>query len=193
MKAETIVVAIASAFFGLVVGWMLGTQYAVVNRAAPATRTIDENQAMTLRAVAQQQPNDVKSRVDLGDLYFDGGRYEEAARWYEEALGLSPKDVSVSTDLAVSYYYTGQPDRALKQLDYSLSIDPRHATTLLDQGVVRAYGKQDLQGAVASWQKVIEVAPGSGDAQAARQKLDSLKSAHPELAGTAQPPAKDGV
>jgi cytochrome c-type biogenesis protein CcmH/NrfG len=209
MKAETIVVATASAFFGLLVGWMLGTQYAVVNRgaapaaaspaaaaapaAAPAAKTIDENQAMALRATAQQQPSDVRSRVDLGNLYFDGERYQEAAKWYDEALKLAPKDVNVSTDLAVSYYYTSQPDLALKQFDYSLSIDPRHAKTLLNQGVVRAYGKQDLQGAMASWQKVLELAPDSEEAKAAQRMLDGLKAAHPEVTGTAPPPAKRGM
>jgi tetratricopeptide (TPR) repeat protein len=207
MKAETIVVAIASAFFGLVVGWMLGTQYAVVNRgavhaaaastAAAATSTaaapksIDENRATELRAAAQQQPNDALSRTELGNLYYDGERFEEAAKWYEESLKLASKDVSVSTDLGICYYNLRQHDRALQQFDYSLSINPKHATTLLNQGIVRAFGKQDLKGAAASWQKVLEIAPESPEAQSAKRMLEGLKSAHPEL-DAAKPPAKDG-
>ena len=55
--------------------------------------------------------------------------------------------------------------------------------TLLNQGVVRAYGKQDLEGAAASWQKVIQMAPDSPEGQNARQMLDKLKSGHPGLGG----------
>jgi hypothetical protein len=84
----------------------------------------------------------------------------------------------------VSYYYVNQPDRALKQFDYSLSVDPRHTKTLLNQGIVRAFGKQDLQGATESWQRVVELAPDSAEGQAAKRALDSVRSAHPGGTGS---------
>ena len=74
----------------------------------------------------------------------------------------------------------GQADRALAQFDRSLAIRPDHAKTLLNIGIVRAFGKQDLKGAAEIWQKVLEVAPASEEARAARQGLDSMRSAHPE-------------
>ena len=52
-----------------------------------------------------------------------------------------------------------QPDRALAQFDRSLAIDPKHTKTLLNIGIVRAFGKQDLEGAAEAWQQVIDVAP----------------------------------
>jgi hypothetical protein len=36
---------------------------------------------------------------------------------------------------------------------------------------------------VASWQKVIDLVPGSPEAQAAKRALDGLKSAHPGIGG----------
>ncbi len=203
MRAQSIVFAIAGAFFGLIVGWILGAQQAAPPRvalqaAAPSGQTqqtgsaapkaIDEGQAQALRAAAERDPRDEQARVQLANLYFDAERYDEATRWYEQALAINPKDVNASTDLAVSYYYLNQTDRALKQFDYSLNVDPRHAKTLLNQGIVLAFGKQDLQGAAASWEKVLEVAPGSPEAQAAKRALDSLRSAHPGMTGT--PPAE---
>jgi hypothetical protein len=48
---------------------------------------------------------------------------------------------------------------------------------------VRAFGKQDLAGAGAAWTQVVALAPAdSPEARAAKQALDGLKSAHPELA-----------
>jgi cytochrome c-type biogenesis protein CcmH/NrfG len=134
-----------------------------------------------MKTIAEQNPNDADTRIQLGNMYFDAGRYDEASAWYEQALKLRPKDANVSTDLGISYYYRNDPDRALAQFDRSLAIDPRHAKTLLNIGIVRAFGKQDMKGAAEAWQKILEVAPNSEEAQAARQALDGLRSAHPDL------------
>jgi len=199
MKTESIVYAIGGTLFGLLVGWIIGTQQgpivvpgaapaapaaattAMTQQAAPpATRpALDESQVTPLRNIAERDKKNVESRVHLGDLYFDAGRYTDAIKWYEEAVALSPKDVNVSTDLAIAYYYTEQTEKALKQMAVSLSIDPKHAKTWLNMGVVKAFGKQDLPGAMAAWENVIKLAPGSDDAQAAQRALDNLKAAHP--------------
>jgi cytochrome c-type biogenesis protein CcmH/NrfG len=54
----------------------------------------------------------------------------------------------------------------------------------LNIGIVRAFGKQDLEGAAKAWQKVIELAPDSAEGRAAKQALDSVREAHPDLAGS---------
>lgn len=197
MKAESIVYGVVGVFFGLIVGWTLGNQHAASTPAAaaaapamqqasgPVAKAIDENRVASLRADITRDATNVQARVELGNLYYDAERYDEAAKWYEEALKLNPRDVNVSTDLGVSYYYLNQPDRALQQLDHSLSIDPKHTKTLLNQGMVRAFGKQDLEGAAASWQKVIDLSPDSQEGQNAKRLLDGVKTAHP--GGTAAP------
>jgi tetratricopeptide (TPR) repeat protein len=196
MKPESIAFGIAGVVFGLIAGWIIGSQQAVLrpgaaapvaasapapgsSGAAPAAAVLDENRVKALTAVAQQQPTSTQPRVELGNLYFDAERYPDAIKWYDEAFKLNPKDVNVSTDLGVSYYYTNQPDRALQQFDESLKIDPKHAKTLLNMGIVRAFGKQDLAGAEQAWQQVIQMEPNSPEGQAAKRALDSLKSAHP--------------
>jgi tetratricopeptide (TPR) repeat protein len=134
-----------------------------------------------LTSVAEREPRNAKPRADLGNLYFDAERYDDAIKWYQEALKLNPNDVNISTDLGVCYYYTNQPDKALAQFDESLKLHPNHAKTLLNVGIVRAFGKQDLDGATKAWQQVLEVSPDSSEGQAAKRALDSLKSAHPAL------------
>jgi tetratricopeptide (TPR) repeat protein len=210
MKPESIVFFVAGAFLGLMVGWVIGTQQmtpaavavASAAQAAPAAappaastppaqapRPLDEAQARTLTAAAEKNPADAKVRVELGNMYFDAERYSDAATWYEAALKVNPGDADVSTDLGVSYHYLNQPDRALAQFDQSLRIDPKHAKTMLNQGIVRAYGKQDLAGAAAAWEKLIEIAPTSSEADIARRALQGLRSAHPDAGG---PPAAAG-
>jgi len=121
--------------------------------------------------------------VDLGNLYFDAERYDMATSWYQAALKIDPKDVNASTDLAVSYYSSNQIDQALAQFEVSLKIDPTHTKTLLNQGIVLAFGKQDLDAATKSWEKLIAVAPTSPEAARAKEALAAIKTAHPTTPG----------
>jgi tetratricopeptide (TPR) repeat protein len=139
--------------------------------------------------MAEREPSNPKPRADLGDLYFDAERYDDAISWYANALKLAPNNVEVSTDLGVSYYYTNQTDKALAQFSHSLTIDPKHTKTLLNVGIVRAFGKQDLDGAQDAWQQAIQVAPESPEGQAAKRLLETLRSAHPAPGGSPKPGA----
>jgi tetratricopeptide (TPR) repeat protein len=205
MKSESIVFGIACFCFGLIVGWVIATQQgagrpasataAVSQSAAPAQAgdgaapapsgsnqqpiPLNANQVRALTTQANDHPDDIAARVELGNLYFDAQQYQDAIRWYQEALALNPRDVNVSTDLGVSYYYTNQPDKALAQFQHSLSIDPKHLKTLLNVGIVRAFGKQDMAGAAKAWQHLVDIAPDSPEGQAAKQALEGMKSAHP--------------
>lgn len=206
MKSDAIAFGIAGVFFGLIAGWIIGSQQAtmrpagavpaqqtatqaVPTSAAPATRAavLNENEVTALKSVADREKTNARPRVQLGNLYFDAEKYDDAIKWYGEALALEPKDVNVSTDLGVCYYYTNQPDKALEQFDKSLKLDPNHAKTLLNVGIVRAFGKQDLDGATKAWQQVMKVAPDSPEGQAAKRALDSLQSAHPSVGGAQKP------
>jgi tetratricopeptide (TPR) repeat protein len=199
MKLESVIYAISGVFFGLIVGWLIGSQQAQLaprpravqqvesapqqappasDSGTPARAILDETKVQALESVAARDPKNAAARSQLGDLYYDAGKYPEAIKWYQESLSLNPKDVNVSTDLGVSYYYNKDTDRAIEQLQHSLEIDPTHAKTLLNLGVVRAFGKRDLKGATEAWQKLVEVAPQSPEGQQAKQALDSLSSAH---------------
>lgn len=195
MRAESLVFAVSGMLFGLIAGWIIGSQQAgAVRAAAPAPAqaaapqtpggattppVLNEAEVRALETVAQQDPKAARPRVQLGNLYFDAERYPEAIRWYEEALVIAPKDANVSTDLGVAYYYTNQADRAIRQFEQSLAIDASHTKTLLNMGIVKAFGKQDLAGATAAWQQVVALAPDSPEGQAAKKALEGVAQAHP--------------
>lgn len=202
MRRESVFFGIAGALFGLLAGWIIGSQRvsgpaptAAVPAGAQASSgatapALDVQRASDLERQANARPADAAIRAELANLYFDAQRCDLAAPWYEASLKIDGKNVNVSTDLAVCYYYANDADRALKQIDHSLSLDPRHLKTLLNQGVIRAFGKQDLAGATESWQKIITIAPESEEARRARVALDALKTAHPDVA---QPGAQPGT
>jgi cytochrome c-type biogenesis protein CcmH/NrfG len=194
MRADSIVLGTAGILFGLIIGWVLGSQQSArVARdaapvaqsapaqqpaaAAPAAAPVDPARVKALEESAAQSPSDFQPRVQLGNIYFDAEKYPDAIKWYEQATAISANDPNVSTDLGVAYYYTNQADKALAQFDKSLAIDPKHIKTLLNVGIVRAFGKQDLAGAGKAWQQVVDLAPDSPEGQAAKKGLEGIKSA----------------
>jgi cytochrome c-type biogenesis protein CcmH/NrfG len=199
MSRESIVFGIAGVFFGLLGGWILGSQFpggsagpaappaaqaaAPAQQQRPAPPPLDEARVAALRTTAEQNPADADARVQLANLYLDGERFEEAVRWYQDALKIDPKNVNASTDLGIAYYYSNQADRALAQFERSLEVDPRHAKTLLNMGIVRAFAKEDVEGATSAWERALEVAaPGSAEATTAKRLLDGIR-AHPATGG----------
>lgn len=200
MRADAIVFGIAGSLFGLIIGWVLGTQNATgIGRvAAPAAQTaaapaaapgaqqpapLDQARVQALQSLAENDAKDVQSRVQLGNMFFDAEQYPQSIAWYEQAIALNPADPNVSTDLGVAYYYTNQPDRALAQFEKSLATDPKHTKTLLNVGIVRAFGKNDLAGAAKAWEAVVAIAPDSPEGQAAKKGLEGVKNAGAATAG----------
>jgi len=193
MSKESLAFAVSGTLFGFLVGWMVGSQATrqlpspapppvqastQQQQQTPQAPPLDAQRAADLERQANTQPANAAVRLELGNLYFDAERFDQAIPWYESALKLASNDVNASTDLAVCYYYTNQIDRALTQLDRSLKIDPKHAKSLLNRGIVLAFGKNDLDGARRSWEQVIAMAPGSPEALRAQQGLDGITSAH---------------
>jgi tetratricopeptide (TPR) repeat protein len=199
MKSDSIAFGVAGILFGLIAGWVIGSQQAALRQPAAAVQTaqppaataaiLDQAQVNAFTSLAEREPSNAVPRGQLGKLYFEADLYDDSIKWYSDALRLAPNDVEISTDLGVSYYYTNQPDRALEQFDRSLKLDPKHAKTLFHVGIVKAIGKQDLQGAQQAWEQVIKLAPQSPEAQEARRALDSLRAAHPAQGAARKPGA----
>lgn len=201
MKPESIAYAVAGMFFGLILGWVLATQEAerrAASAPAPATAAaptqqpaaqrqapaLDEAKVKSLQAAIQKDPQNAGNYAQLGNTYFDAERWPEAIQSYEQALKINPNDPDVSTDLGVSYYYTNRSDEALAQFEKSLKINPRHTKTLLNKGIVLAFGKENLNAAAEEWKKVVDIAPDSPEGQAARRALEGVAAAHANQQGT---------
>ena len=196
-RTEPLPLAVSLVLAVSLMGWIVWTQRpeppapappAAPNPAPAAARSdpdvpeplpIDEDRAAALRATADGAPDDVQSRVDLGNLYHEARRFDDAVPWFEAALALSPDLVEVSTDLGVAYFYQGSVDRALAQFDRSLEIDPAHAGTLLNIGIVRAAGARDLAGAIEVLEELQRLAPDTLEAFAAADVVERLRAAHP--------------
>jgi tetratricopeptide (TPR) repeat protein len=137
MKADAIVFGIAGSLFGLIIGWVLGSQQtahrpggAPVAQAAPAHRpgraasgADRSGSRQGARRGRRAEPEGRAAARAARKYLFRRRAVSPAITWYEQALAINPNDTNVSTDLGVAYYYTNQPDRALAQFDRSLALD----------------------------------------------------------------------
>jgi len=193
MRSDAIAYVVAGICFGVILGWVIATQQvrqaarqpaATVSSApggaaaTPAAPPLDTAREQALTSQLQGDPNNVAASIDLANVYFDAERWPDAIRWYEHALELDPNNTNASTDLGVSYYNDNEPDRALEQFEHSLTLDPLHTKTLFNKGIVLAFAKEDLTGAVEQWKQVVDLAPGSSEGLAARQLLEGVATAH---------------
>jgi tetratricopeptide (TPR) repeat protein len=194
MKLESAIFAVAGMCFGIILGWVIGTQQARVavttapapaaqaSAAAPTTQRqappLDEAKVQSLTTILKSDPNNASATLQLANAYFDAERFKDAIQWYERTVKLEPKNVEANTDLGVSYYYESRADEALSTFERSLQMNPKHTKTLLNKGIVLAFGKEDLKAAAVEWQKVVELAPSSPEGETARRALEGVAAAH---------------
>jgi len=183
----TAVTGVAGVLLGIIVGYMLGVSQpsggpipvaagsqSAAAPAAPAAAA-NEQELQAYRNVLASDPKNIRANTELANRLYDTGRYADAIPYYQQAFALDPKNVSVSTDLATALYYAGRADDALAQFDRSLSLDPKHAQTLFNVGIVKRDAKNDPQGAIAAWERLLAIAPDYPDAPKVRAMVAELK------------------
>ena len=90
MKSDSVAFGVAGIAFGLIAGWIIGTQQAATRPTAPVAQAaaapaggaaasprpavLDEAQVNALKSVAEHDTANPAPRVQLGNLYFDAER-----------------------------------------------------------------------------------------------------------------------
>ncbi len=206
-QATWIMIAVACLFFGSILGYVIATgQHSASSDAVstapspgspsapgpstPAASLIDEQQVQAYRDILKRDPRNLQAAVQLGNMLYDGGRYADAIPAYQQAFALDPRNVNVSTDLGTSYWYAGRPEEALAQYEKSLAIDPSHGQTLFNMGVVRRDGKQDPNGAIEAWERLLKTNPGYPDKAKVEQMIASARQASPAPASAPLRPVR---
>lgn len=113
----------------------------------------------SLEKAVADEPDNVQAWTQLGHLYFDTDRYEQAIEAYTRSLELVPDNADVVTDLGVMYRRSGQPERAVDAFEQAIAINPGHETARFNMGVVLLHDFEDKQGAAKTWEELVELNP----------------------------------
>ncbi len=124
----------------------------------------------------RSNPNDPDLLASIGNAYYDQHDYDKAIGYYQRYLQINPQDVSVRTDMGTAIWYNGNPDEAIQQYETALRIQPDFANALFNTGIVKWQGKQDRQGALQSWQKLLSAHPDYPNRQKVEQLMQQVQT-----------------
>jgi cytochrome c-type biogenesis protein CcmH/NrfG len=146
-----------------------------------------DKQAAPLLAKLKTEPNNADLLNQLGVMYRATHQFKTAIDYYQKALAINPKNVGARTDMASCMYYLGDVDGALAQLNKSLSYDPKHMGTLINIGIIKWKGKDDVNGAIAAWQQALKLSSDPKDKEVLEHMIAEAKQQQqnkpPNMAG----------
>jgi cytochrome c-type biogenesis protein CcmH/NrfG len=189
MRRDTLVYSVAGTVFGLVVGYMAASfdvvprPAAVVAQAAsapapvaPAAKKLHPDEVAALESLAARQPKDASARVELGNLYMDAERWDDAVRWYREALALDPSRVETATDLGACLLNAGRPAEGLLEFERVLAKDPQSRSALYNKGIaLQQMGRGDE--AAAAWEELLKRHPDDPQLSGLPGRIRQLRAA----------------
>ena len=190
MRRDTLVFSTAAFVFGLVVMYM-AMNWDVVPRpaaagvvaaapAAPPAATVkpgpNPDEAKALESLAARQPGDAAVRVELGNLHMDAERWDEAVRWYREALALDPSRPDIVTDYGACLVSAGRPAEALAEFEKVLRTDPGHRNALYNKGIALMQMGRGNE-AVAAWEELLKHHPDDPQLQGLRGRIEQIRAA----------------
>ena len=143
-----------------------------------------DKQAEPLLATLKTDPKNAALLNKTALTYKAAHQFKEAITYFQKALDVDPKNVAIRDDMASCMYYTGDVDGALDQLNKSLTYDPKHPGTLLNIGIIKWQGKNDVKGAVASWQTLLKLNPNFPQKEAVEHLITQAQ----QLQNTASSP-----
>ena len=122
---------------------------------------------------AKDGPLTADLRVDLARVLVQAGRLEHAAEALAEAREADPLDAESWLLSATLSRRTERLGEAQGQIERAALLAPRDARIGLEAGVIAAMAGREAD-AIASFASVVDVAPGSPEAEQAQRYLDQL-------------------
>ncbi len=124
----------------------------------------EEAREAYLKALQYKNPFS-EAHTNLGTLYMDQKRYDEAIHEYEIAIGdmLNRAPFIAQTNMGWAYFKKGEPKKALEHLNLAISINPKFCMAHLQLGeMLEAQG--NVEDACKSFSKYKEACPEAADA-----------------------------
>ncbi|MGB9724335.1 MAG: tetratricopeptide repeat protein, partial [Chloroflexia bacterium] len=86
----------------------------------------------TLKSALERAPNDAANYVELGRLFQEQGKVENALRHYEQAISLNPRDAEAYYHAGVLYRRQKDYDRAIEYLRQATRLRPGYSEALVE-------------------------------------------------------------
>lgn len=184
VKTVPLNTALIIGLIALAVGFLGGNIYNAYNSGPSATsQTTKQNIAIqdsarmfSLEREVKRNPNNPAAWLELGNLYFDTNKYQDAILAYNTYLGLNPDNPNVWTDLGVMHRRTNNPTEAIASFDKALELNPRHEQARFNKGIVLYYDVGFRDEAVKIWRELSKINPNfrTPDGRTIREFLEKF-------------------
>ena len=133
-------------------------------------------------------PNSCVAYNNLGSLFSQTGRMDQAITYYQNAVQINPEFAMAFNNLGLAFVQTGQVDEAIAQYQKALEIQPRYAEAHHNLGdVLLQKGRADE--AIAHYRKALEIQPdyvvnhnGLGNALLQKGRVDEAITEYQQAA-----------
>lgn len=132
--------------------------------------TIDE-----LKRIVEKDPKNLQALIALGNIYYDGQKFEEALVYYKKALEIDPKISSVWTDMGTMYHQLGKVDSSIICFQKGVDFDSKNKAAWFNLGLVYAYDKKEEKKALWAWKRFLELSPDDPHVQMIRDEIEKLE------------------
>ena len=113
----------------------------------------DDTAIAQFSAITQTHPNLAGAFINLGILYINKGRYEDAEKVLLQATTIKPGDAVAQTHLGLTYRHLGKFNEATQAYDVALKSDPKYPFAHLNAGILYDIYLSDLPRALNHYQQ----------------------------------------
>ena len=160
-------VALAAAGLGLLPSGVRGLAIAVVVAALGWQARLDaahfRSEETLWNTTIARHPDSWMAHKNLGYVYYQAGRTDDAITQYETALRLKPDFPEARNNLGNVLAETGRLPEAVAQFREALRLKPGFAEAHNDLGIA-LYHQGDLAGALTEYAEALRLNPGLADA-----------------------------
>lgn len=161
---------------------------------AAATPAFDQARADQLNQTLQTDPSNKDALYELGELYFEGARYEDSITALTKLVALDPTNKQALNDIGTANFNLGRTDEARVWWQKTLAVDANDVQAHYNLGFLYAsVDPRDLAAAVGEWETVVRLDPTSQLGQTAAQHVQGLKNQLTATPGTGNAAASPTV
>jgi protein O-mannosyl-transferase len=128
--------------------------------------------ATLYQATLEENPGCYLCLHNLGTLYAQSGRFEEAAEHYRAALALKPDSPEAHDNLGTALVKLGRPAEGIAEYEKAVAAAPRSVKARTDLGIV-LFSMGRVAEARAQFEEALRIFPGYAPA---RQNLSVIES-----------------
>lgn len=116
-------------------------------------------QLENLKKDLQQNPKNYELMVQISNIYFESGKYQEAISYCEQALAIEPKNPDIITNYGIILKKIGKMSESLQQFEKAYTLEPKHWQALHNVIMLKIANKVDTVELRNEYEKLVSIAP----------------------------------